>query len=266
MDSSTPLPAILERPAYICGCSKAFMSFKALYMHVRGKHSGTYPPRTVIPDRHSIQLSVQKKATLTHQIFAENFGKLVDELADTSPENDWQLSQNSLQEFFSLPVPGFIAESVEMKNALCSIFELHMKGTPNEVGNDFSIFQIFAGFLISILSSARRDTAQEFFALIVMFLGRLLPENASIFSSNFHVIKEGDYMKVADFFNVFLIRDFANLLRNWGTEREPKLLGLDEIKLKNSIYMILMLLDWLFLNGLIPVRFSLDIDLKVEAN
>lgn len=34
---------------YICGCSKTYLSYPAIYTHVKNKHGGTYPPGSIVP-------------------------------------------------------------------------------------------------------------------------------------------------------------------------------------------------------------------------
>ena len=36
------------RRDYICGCSKAYLSYAAIYTHARIKHDGNYPKKTII--------------------------------------------------------------------------------------------------------------------------------------------------------------------------------------------------------------------------
>lgn len=38
---------------YICGCSKAYLSYAAIYTHVRNKHGGIFPRGTVMRNRNS---------------------------------------------------------------------------------------------------------------------------------------------------------------------------------------------------------------------
>lgn len=39
----------VDRP-YQCGCGKEYLSYPALYTHVKNKHQGTQPVGTVVPD------------------------------------------------------------------------------------------------------------------------------------------------------------------------------------------------------------------------
>lgn len=36
---------------YICGCSKAYLSYAAIYTHVRNKHGGIFPKRSIINNK-----------------------------------------------------------------------------------------------------------------------------------------------------------------------------------------------------------------------
>ncbi len=49
---------------YVCGCSKAYLSYPALYTHVRNKHDNVMPIGTKIPNRrHSDKPVMIKPAT-----------------------------------------------------------------------------------------------------------------------------------------------------------------------------------------------------------
>lgn len=43
---------------YICGCSKTYLSYPAIYTHVKNKHGGSYPPGSIVPKSNGMSRDV----------------------------------------------------------------------------------------------------------------------------------------------------------------------------------------------------------------
>ena len=58
MKRRTNEQSISERK-YLCGCGKAYLSYPALYLHLKKKHMGKLPAGTVLPNNnfeHSLEM------------------------------------------------------------------------------------------------------------------------------------------------------------------------------------------------------------------
>lgn len=43
---------------YVCGCGKSYLSYPALYTHLKQKHNGKKPPETDIPNKRKVENKV----------------------------------------------------------------------------------------------------------------------------------------------------------------------------------------------------------------
>lgn len=259
-------PSVSDSPketlSFICGCTKRFQSYKALYMHVRGKHGGNYPPGTYAPDRPMPTLKSSRRNSLTHQEFAENLSAFVEKMNDCSEINETALGADNLQSYFKLGLIGWEKEENEMIEALKYIMEIHQKEGGTEVNNDFSIWHIFAGLIISSYPSTKRNMIKEFFVFIVLFLSSFLKEHANAFDEKLRPVSNNSYNIVAEYSNDFVCTVLPSILSNWKSEFQLSIVGCGENQAKDVLIMMMIMLDWLFLNSLINNRYSLDIDFK----
>lgn len=245
---------------YTCGCTKTFPSYRSLNAHLRNKHGGKLPENKALQRLDVKSCSAGGRAPLSHQSFAENFNALAQDFEDDSPELGGNLSQEAIDELFSINIESFEPEVNALKQGLKYI--LALRGQDEiETQPNFSLSHFFAGFLLSIMPSARYRTVQHFFCLLCLFLGclRLVGLNAQPESS------PPDFRFLAEFFNDFLLLHFPRLIENWKSNVELTLIGKEPQQIKNLMRMLLVMLDWMFLNSLFPQRYLINVEYDTPA-
>jgi hypothetical protein len=262
---------------YLCGCGKAYLSYPALYTHVKNKHDGIFPigsnAKRKIPKNgdedadHLFTPNIDK--------FYEEFADFISQIPSAVSKTKSPMTKDDVERFFSFKLEGEEKELASLKNALkIVIFWETEKDKLVTQKDNMNIYQIFAYYLLSIYPYCSEKFFRDYLLLIVMII-KSLNEKGEMFVDKGEKRKpslkpeeikkhfcEGIYIHVAsEILNLFIAELFPTLLKKFKNEVQLEFLGFEEDHIKNLILMTKFLANWLFNNEFTDYRLEINVDL-----
>jgi hypothetical protein len=263
---------------YLCGCGKAYLSYPALYTHVKNKHDGIFPIGSNAKRKIPKNCDEDSDNIFTPNIdkFYEDFAEFVSQIVDAGSKGKASMSKEDIDRFFNFRVEGEEKEFVMLKSAMKAIIYLESdKEKFDSLKETMNIYQILAFYLISIYPYCSEKFFKEYLLLIVMII-KSLNEKGEMFVEKGEKRKpsiktddskkqfcEGVNIHVAsEILNLFIAELFPNLLRKFKTLDIPfEFLGFEDDHIKNLILMTKFLANWLFNNEFTDYRLEINVDL-----
>lgn len=263
---------------YLCGCGKAYLSYPALYTHVKNKHDGIFPigsnakrkiPKNCEDDSDNI-------FTPNIEKFYEDFAEFVSQIPEAASKVKVSMTKEDIDRFFNFKVEGEEREFLMLKSAMKAIIYLESdKEKFDSLKETMNIFQILAFYLISIFPYCSEKFFKEYLMLIVMII-KSLNEKGEMFVEKGEKRKPG--VKVEDskkqfcegvnihvaseILNLFIAELFPNLLKKFkALDIKFDFLGFEDEHIKNLILMTKFLANWLFNNEFTDYRLEINVDL-----
>ena len=262
---------------YLCGCGKAYLSYPALYTHVKNKHDGIFP----IGSNAKRKIPKNGDEDADH-LFTPNIDKFYDEFADfviqipgAASKARNQMNKDDVERFFNFKLEGEEKELYALKTALKSVIFLEAdKDKFNMQKDSMTIYQIFADYLLSVYPFCSEKFFRDYLLLIVM-INKSLNEKGEMFVDKGEKRKpslkpedskkhfcEGMYIHVAsEILNLFIAELFPALLKKFKNDVQLEFLGFEEDHIKNLILMTKFLANWLFNNEFTEYRLEINVDL-----
>ena len=263
----------------MCGCRKAYLSYPALYTHVKNKHDGIFPigsyAKRKIPKLYEEETDNVFVPNLD-KFFAE-FQEFVTQVSCAEGKNRPPLTKELLDKMMVLSVPSIENEVNGVKAAFKLLgsfetdrekFQAHKHG--------MSIYQIMAFYLQCIHRYCSEAFFKEYFLLIIMIL-KSLNEKGEMFSekeekkkqslknedSNQKQFCDGTNIQVAsEILNLFIAEIFPNLLKSFKNSNiHFEFLGFEDEHIKNLIVMTKFMANWLFNQEFTDYRLEINVDL-----
>ena len=263
---------------YLCGCGKAYLSYPALYTHVKNKHDGIFPigsnAKRKIPkngDEESEQLYIPNVERFLQEF--DEFTKQLPEAASTTHE---RIKPEDIRKLNVFKIDGDDREFLQLKAAMQNV--LAQEADPakfKEATDNFSIYQIFGYYLNSIFSFCSEKFFREYVLLIVMII-RALNEKGEMFLDKGDKRKpsvKGEEMKksfcdstntnvCAEILNLFIAELFPAYFKKLSPDNqtEAHFLGFEDDNIKNLILMAKYLANWLFNLEFTEYRLEINVD------
>ena len=263
----------------MCGCRKAYLSYPALYTHVKNKHDGVFPigsyAKRKIPKLYEEE---------TENVFVPNidkffieFHEFVSQVPNAEGKNRPPLTKELLDKMISFSTPSIEQEVNGLKNVFkfLSTFESD-KEKFMSMKHNMSIYQILGFYLQSIHKYCSESFFKEYFLLIVMIL-KSLNEKRELFSEKEE--KKKSYMKneessqkqfcdgpsihvASEILNLFIAEIFPSLLKSFkNSNMQFEFLGFEDEHIKNLIVMTKFMANWLFNQEFTDYRLEINVDL-----
>lgn len=263
----------------MCGCRKAYLSYPALYTHVKNKHDGVFPIGSNA--KRKIPKNFEEE---TENVFQPNLDRFFSEFKEfisqvTSAENTNKpiFSKEIIEKIFDINVPLIENELQSLKIAMkgfCGKEFDHEKF--DSLKDNMPIYQILAFYLVSIYKYCSESFFKEYLLLTVMIL-RSLNDKGDMFIEKDEKKKsntkndedknktfcDGMNIQVAsEILNLFIAELFPNLLKTLKTSGiNLEFLGFDDEHIKNLIVMTKFLANWLFNQEFTDYRLEINVDL-----
>lgn len=263
----------------MCGCRKAYLSYPALYTHVKNKHDGVFPIGSNA--KRKIPKNFEEE---TDNVFIPNLEKFYDEfhefislVSGAEAKGKPPLTKELVDKLFQVGVAMVEQETQALRNSARGMLSLESdKAKFESMKDNLNIYQILAFYLISIYQYCSDAFFREYIYLIVM-VAKSLNEKGELFmekdekkkpgsrgdeghgrqfceSSNIHVTSE--------ILNLFIAELFPSLLKAFKTEAlKIDYLGTEDEHIKNLIVMTKFLANWLFNNEFTDYRLEINVDL-----
>lgn len=183
---------------YSCGCSKAYLSYPALYTHVKNKHNGIFPIGSHSRRKLPIAQLTEKNEALTisrERLMEEllDFFKEIKVLkedniskTDLSNIDDKNFKNNTIYEILTLD--PFMDNYKNINKNLLDTLKLFLikygkyNNTYNIILNNqlilkeslgFNIYEVFCHFISEIFNFVSQDFFKEFIYLMIIYLETL---------------------------------------------------------------------------------------------
>lgn len=263
---------------YLCGCGKAYLSYPALYTHVKNKHDGVFPigsnAKRKIPkngDEESEQLYIPNVDR-----FFQDFEDFTKQLPDAMSAARLKIKPDDIKKSL-----GFKFENEERDVAPLKAAMQHMINFDNDKEKfakqkeGLSIYSILGHYLNSVFTYCSERFFREYMVLVVMII-KALNEKGDMFLEKGDKKKasvKGDESKAnfcdstninicAEILNLFIAELFPVYFKKITPEgpNEFHFLGLEDDNIKNLILMAKYLANWLFNNEFTEYRLEINVD------
>lgn len=259
----------------MCGCGKGYLSYPALYTHVKNKHDGVFPigsnakrkiPKNVEEDcDHLFIPSVER--------FFQDFEEFVGQIDNAISDEHKAITEGDITLLFDL-LDSSDREAQLFKAAMKAMLQLESdKEQFEKLRESLSVNQILAYFLISIYPFCHYQFFKEYFCLVFMIIkalndkGEMFIEKSEKLKMNMRhdekLFSEGPEVQIAaEILNLFIAELFPNYLKAFKEDNkfDFKYLGFEDEHIKNLILMCKYLANWLFNNELTEYRLEINVD------
>lgn len=263
----------------MCGCRKAYLSYPALYTHVKNKHEGVFPIGSNA--KRKIPKNFEEE---TDNVFIPNIDKFYNEFVEfisqvngAESKVKTSIQKDAVDKLFPINVATFEQEISAMKSYLKSMLFYETEKSKFEVVKEgLNIYQILAFYLISIHQYCSEQFFREYLYLITM-ITKSLNEKGDLFTERDEKKKptnrgddssgkqfcEGNNIHVtSEILNLFIAELFPMHLKTFKSSNyQFDYLGFEDEHIKNLIVMTKFLANWLFNNEFTDYRLEINVDL-----
>lgn len=260
---------------YICGCGKAYLSYPALYTHVKNKHEGIFPigsnAKREIPRNTEENIEILFNPDLKK--FFEEFKEFISEIESPEKLNNRVISVGGdIPKLFEIgTLKNFKDNSVFRKYFEGVVILVNSKSSKiKEFRETMNIYQILASFLNEIFEFCSFEFFTEFFVLIYTLINSVNDKGYLFREKEDKKVKEvgkffcegNEFIVVTKMTNLFIAEIFPDFLRKMEDEDkfEFKFLGFEDENIKNLILMCKFLGNWLFHSQFTPYRMEINVD------
>ena len=262
---------------YLCGCGKAYLSYPALYTHVKNKHDSIFPigsnARRKIP--RNLEEDTDVGYTQNPETFDKEFEVFLNENSLSNKTLVGPLQSQDLERLRRFG--GFVPESdiSHLKTGLTFIRDLtHQKIDPEETKEQMTIYQTLVYFLSYIHPNVLPDFYEEYQLLIIMMIRTLNDKGdqfvdkedkkkalSKIEDSKLPFCQSNMLNIVVEIINHFIAEPFPILLKTLLKDHRLSYLSFSEDGIKNLIVMLKYLANWMFHFDFTEFRFEVNGDL-----
>jgi hypothetical protein len=263
----------------MCGCGKAYLSYPALYTHVKNKHAGVFPIGSNAKRKIPKNCDEGSENAFAPNIdkFYEDFREFLCNIPDASSNAKSILKKEEIENLFDFKIEGEEKELLMLKSAMKALIYLESDVEKFSIlKNTMNIYQILAFYLISIYPFCTRPFFKEYMIMIILIF-KSLNEKGSMF------IERGDTKKqlpvkveetrkqfcegtnvhvISEILNLFIAELFPNFLKKIkSAEMTFEFLGFDDDHIKNLILMTKFVANWLYNQNFTDYRLEINVDL-----
>lgn len=220
---------------YICGCKKSYLSYPALYTHVKIKHNGVFLVGSIAKRKiNNLSKEHTKFFAQDPELFFEEFKQFLTAFPDAKGDQDMN---------------NFIADCDKAARCYPNIIaqEIFLGKIKDKQETDNNISAHIAGFLEKVYPCCSSSFFRELVILCLMLISSNVNtnENFPIDLNNF----------VAELFVSELKK-----VREMCCEQPLQFLGTEELSVKYLLIMCRLVGDWLFHNKVVKFRAELNIE------
>ena len=262
---------------FICGCSKSYLSYPALYTHVKNKHSGTFPigsnakRRISNPSDENLMLMVPASV----EVFQHEFKELIEQIYNASSAEPKKLILESIKVLFENQTLKTDSNLMNLRNEIKVMIYVHENIEELEkIKESMTIYQTLALYLVTIFPYCSDKFYKEYIVLIIMLChtintkGNLFlnpecaPKKTTTEGGDVAVCSKVKSKMIPEVMNLFIAEMFPVLYSAYVTQGMTfEFLGKEEENIKNLILMTKYLCNWLFYNEFVDFRLELNSDL-----
>lgn len=261
---------------YMCGCGKAYLSYPALYTHVKNKHDGIFPigsnAKRKIPK--NVEEDCDHLFVPNLNRFFTDFEDFVGQIDNAASDDKKFMTEFDIDRLFEPLDTSSDKEAQLFKAAIKSALQLGPDPNKFEkIKDSVTINQILGYYLVCIFSYCNFEFFKEYFCLVFMIV-KALNDKGDMFIDKTEKIKQPikkddklftdttDVYVTTEILNLFIAELFPNYLKFMKEERkiEFKYLGFEDEHIKNLILMCKYLANWLFNNEFIEYRLEINVD------
>lgn len=261
---------------YLCGCGKAYLSYPALYTHVKNKHEGIFPigsnAKRKIP-KNSEEDSVHLYIPNIERYFQE-FEDFTKQLYDASRFLQTPIRPEDIKVPWKFVLDNEERDVSPLKQAMLGLLETE-KDKARKSKPKFNIYQILALFLNSIFPYCSESFFREY-ALLTVLVIKALNDKGELFLDKNEKRKSAGKAEehpknfcdteninvTAEILNLFIAELFPAYFKKVVLDAEftIKYLGFDDDNIKNLILMTKYMANWLFNNEFTEYRLEINVD------
>ena len=220
---------------FVCGCQKSYLSYPALYTHVKNKHNGTFLVGSIAKRRITeVKKNETRFFTPSLEIFSQEFEQFLEAFPEAKSETPFASSR--FVEDCSRAVKLF-------PNVLAQ--EILLRAVRNKTHSE----QKLSTFLADFLEHVHSLSSEAFFRENVLLCLMLISNNISV--NNSFPIDLNNF--IAEIFPLELKK-----IKDLSPEASLVFLGIDEQAIKYLLIMCRFIGDWFF--------HTKQIDFRVEFN
>lgn len=254
---------------YGCGCGKAYLSYPALYTHVKNKHSSVFPIGS--NSKRKIPRKIDNELENLFKRNKENFYKKIDEFfsqienAHSLPEEEKILDKKLIEKLFEFKFMENNENLELFKKSLLKFLENVPDCDKFLKIENLSLNDVLAFYILSIFKYCSENFFREYFFLIVMIILslnkldgvlRVSDEN----SLNGHFCETKDIGVVLKLMNLFLAELYPFFFRKFMGGYEFEYLGFEEENIKNLILMTKFFANWLYHCEFVDYKMEINSD------
>jgi hypothetical protein len=259
---------------YICGCGKAYLSYPALYTHVKNKHEGIFPigsnAKREIPRNAEENIELLFNPDLKK--FFEEFAEFVSEIEKGENILKRDITAADLDVVFEIGSFKDFKDNKVFRNFFESSILLFKNKSSKikEQKENMNIYQILSHFLCEIFPYCSIDLFKEFFIIIYTLIhsindkGHLFKEKEEKSSkqNDRFFCESTEFIVVTKMINLFIAEIFPEFLKLLKDKNKFnfKFLGFEDENIKNLILMCKFLGNWMFHSKFSPYRMEINVD------
>ena len=160
---------------FVCGCGKCYLSYPALYTHVKNKHQGIFPIGSFAKKKTLKESNDKEVLALQPDIdrYFANFDEFLKQIKDAKAVERKEFTEEKIDFYFQFIM---FQESQEMKLFRESLKEMLLMYNNKTFGvekKSLNIYQLLSYFLIKIHTLCCEEFFKEYFVLIFMLIAAL---------------------------------------------------------------------------------------------
>ena len=263
---------------FMCGCGKAYLSYPALYTHVKNKHDGIFPEESQSKGKKPKTVDEDSEILFTPSVsrFFYDFENFVNQVKNAATDEKRRLTESTIEQLFYM-LDSEVDKNVNLlKIAMKSMLQLDLDREKfNKIKRSLNINEALSFFFISIYPYCNYKFSKEYLLLIYM-ITKALNEKGDIFFDkidknnnsdnliNNLFTESSDFHAIAEIFNLFIAKLFTQYFKTLKEDRNIDFIyiGFEDDNIRNLILMCKYLANWLFHNELIDYRLEINIDLN----
>lgn len=261
---------------YFCGCGKAYLSYPALYTHVRIKHEGVFPigssAKKKVPK--SADTDCEHAYVPDMDRFLDDFDEFVAQV-DAAPEDGKrELREDDVTRLFGFIETGYSVDAESFENHMLQMLHMGLDEAKfNRVKTSLSVYQIICCYILAIHPRCNAHLFNEYFYLLFMlvqalnhkgelFLNKSTKPRLGLLHDCKSFCDTREVYVVADILNLFIVEMFPVYFKPLQEKcgLDFRYLGYEDDCIKNLVHMCRHLASWLFNAELVDFRLEFNVD------
>ena len=260
---------------YVCGCGKAYLSYPALYTHVKNKHEGTFPEGSIVKKGSKRpEDEIEDYVTAEKLSYKNEIRGFLRRLKNAYSENSVMSKEQIMQEF---PKEFFFnkLDYLALQKALSlMMMKDYREGNPNNPdiraqNQRMSCDEVFARFILDFTTNVTRRFCKEFL-LFVCLIRKAYNEHGFAIKRKLNNTGHHDPIEATNFCegkdmsllpelsNFFISELFPVYFSSLSGKDDLNYIGIKDSLIINIVFLVKFLCNWLLIHNFTILKLEIN--------